>query len=83
VAVHNTGRGSPALLTDLRREAAACDAIDILVSFITISGVRKLIVVLKTVTAADATGRGRTRIRVLTTTYTGATEIGALDERRA
>jgi superfamily II DNA or RNA helicase/HKD family nuclease len=80
VAVHNTGRGSPALLTDLRREAAACYAIDILVSFITISGVRKLIDVLKTVTAADATGRGRTRIRVLTTTYTGATEIRALDE---
>lgn len=74
------GRGSPALITELRREAAACDAIDILVSFITISGVRKLIDVLKTVTAADAAGQGRTRIRVLTTTYIGATEIQALDE---
>lgn len=74
------GRGSPALITELRREAAACDAIDILVSFITVSGVRKLIDVLKTVTAAGATGRGRTRIRVLTTTYTGATQIQALDE---
>lgn len=74
------GRGSPALITELRREAAACDAIDILVSFITVSGVRKLIDVLKTVTAADAAGQGRTRIRVLTTTYIGATEIQALDE---
>lgn len=74
------GRGSPALVTELRREAAACNAIDILVSFITISGVRKLIDVLKTITAADAAGQGRTRIRVLTTTYMGATQIQALDE---
>jgi superfamily II DNA or RNA helicase/HKD family nuclease len=73
-------RGSPALVTELRREAAACDAIDILVSFITVAGVRKLIDVLETVTAADAAGRGRTRIRVLTTTYMGATQIQALDE---
>jgi superfamily II DNA or RNA helicase/HKD family nuclease len=73
-------RGSPALVTELRREAAACDAIDILVSFITVSGVRKLIDVLRNVTAADAAGGGRTRIRVLTTTYTGATELHALDE---
>jgi HKD family nuclease len=74
------GRGSPALVTELRREAAACDEIDILVSFITVAGVRKLIDVLRAATAADATGQGRTRIRVLTTTYTGATEIRALDE---
>jgi superfamily II DNA or RNA helicase/HKD family nuclease len=74
------GRGSPALVTELRREAAASDAIDILVSFITVSGVRKLIDVLKTVTAADAAGQGRTRIRVLTTTYMGATQVQALDE---
>jgi len=73
-------RGSPALVTELRREAAACDAIDILVSFITVSGVRKLIDVLRSVTAADAAGQARTRIRVLTTTYTGATELRALDE---
>jgi len=73
------GRGSPALLTELRREAAACDQIDILVSFITVSGVRKLADILRAVTAGDAAGKGRTRIRVLTTTYTGATEIAALD----
>jgi HKD family nuclease len=74
------GRGSPALVTELRREAAVCDGIDILVSFITVSGVRKLIDVLKSITAADAHGVGRTRIRVLTTTYTGATQVQALDE---
>jgi superfamily II DNA or RNA helicase/HKD family nuclease len=74
------GRGSPALLTELRREATSCDQIDILVSFITVSGVRKLIDILRIATAADASGAGRTSVRVLTTTYTGATEIGALDE---
>lgn len=72
------GRGSPALLSELGREAAACDQIDILVSFITMSGVRKLIDVLRAVTAADASGAGSTRIRVLTTTYVGATELRAL-----
>lgn len=35
--------------------------------------------VLQRITAADAAGRTRTRIRVLTTTYTGATEQAALD----
>jgi superfamily II DNA or RNA helicase/HKD family nuclease len=74
------GKGSPALVTELRREAAACDSIDILVSFITVSGVRKLIDVLRSVTAVGASGEGRTRIRVLTTTYTGATQLEALDQ---
>jgi superfamily II DNA or RNA helicase/HKD family nuclease len=73
------GRGSPSLLTELRREAAACNQIDILVSFITVSGVRKLSDILNAATAADASGAARTKIRVLTTTYTGATEIQALD----
>ncbi len=73
------GKGSPSLLTELRRELAACDQVDILVSFITVSGVRKLFDILQAATAVDATGRPRTRIRLLTTTYTGATEIEALD----
>jgi len=73
-------KASPSLLYELRTEAAACDQIDILVSFITMSGVRKLLDVLKSATAADASGVGRTRIRVLTTTYTGATEANALDQ---
>ncbi len=73
------GKGSPSLLTELRKEIAACDAVDILVSFITLSGVRKLEDLLKTVTAVGADGRCRTKIRVLTTTYTGATDAQALD----
>lgn len=71
---------SPSLYHEIRREAAACDQIDILVSFITVSGVRKLMDVLKAITAPDATGKSRTRIRVLTTTYTGATEFNALKQ---
>lgn len=74
------GKGSPALLAELRRELAACDHVDILVSFITHSGVRKLLDILKSITSVAADGKPRTCLRILTTTYTGATEILALDE---
>jgi superfamily II DNA or RNA helicase/HKD family nuclease len=74
------GKGSPSLLSELRRELAACDQVDILVSFITHSGVRKLLDILQSATAIGADGQPRTRLRILTTTYTGATEIRALDE---
>lgn len=74
------GKGSPSLLYELRRELAACDQVDILVSFITHSGVRKLLDILQLATAVGADGGPRTRLRILTTTYTGATEIRALDE---
>lgn len=74
------GKGSPSLLSELRRELAACDQVDILVSFITHSGVRKLLDIFQSATAVGANGQPRTRLRILTTTYTGATEIQALDE---
>lgn len=74
------GKGSPSLLQEIRRELASADQVDILVSFITMSGVRKLQDVLQTITATGAQGRGATRLRILTTTYTGATEARALDE---
>jgi len=73
------GKGSPSLLTELRREIACCDQADVLVSFITVSGVRKLLDILQTATAVDAWGKPRTRLRILTTTYIGATEMEALD----
>jgi superfamily II DNA or RNA helicase/HKD family nuclease len=73
------GKGSPSLLTELRHEIACCDRVDILVSFITVSGVRKLFDLLQSVTATDANGNPRTKLRVLTTTYIGATEVAALD----
>ncbi len=73
------GKGTPSLLEELRREMVTCDSIDILVSFITVSGVRKIYDLLEAATSADATGTTRTKLRILTTTYTGATEQAALD----
>ena len=78
------GKGSPSLLQEIRRELASSDQVDILVSFITVSGVRKLQDVLQQITAKGAqqaeSTPPRTRLRILTTTYTGATEARALDE---
>ena len=74
------GKGSPSLLQELRRELASADQVDVLVSFITVSGVRKLRDVLEQITAVGGDGQSATRLRVLTTTYTGATEARALDE---
>ena len=74
------GKGSPSLLQEIRRELGSADRIDILVSFITVSGVRKLRDVLQQATAVGASGDVATRLRILTTTYTGATEARALDE---
>lgn len=78
------GKGSPSLLQEIRRELASSDQVDILVSFITVSGVRKLQDVLQQITAKGAQQDGhaqpKTRLRILTTTYTGATEARALDE---
>ncbi|WP_250461760.1 DUF3427 domain-containing protein [Microbulbifer litoralis] len=73
------GKDSPALLHELTAELANCNQVDILVSFITVSGVRKIIDVLRRITASDALGNHQARIRVLTTTYVGATEQKALD----
>ena len=74
------GKGSPSLLQEIRRELASADRVNILVSFITVSGVRKLHDVLQQVTAKGANGQAATQLRILTTTYTGATEARALDE---
>ncbi len=74
------GKGSPSLLQEIRRELASSDQVDILVSFITVSGVRKLQDVLQQITTMGGQGRAATRLRILTTTYTGATEARALDE---
>ena len=74
------GKGSPSLLQEIRKELASADRVDILVSFITVSGVRKLHDVLQRITARSGRGDVATRLRILTTTYTGATEARALDE---
>ena len=73
------GKDSPALLHELKAELGNCDHVDILVSFITVSGVRKIIDILRQITSTDARGRSSASIRVITTTYIGATEQKALD----
>ncbi|MEO6518313.1 MAG: DUF3427 domain-containing protein [Pseudoxanthomonas sp.] len=74
------GKGTPSLLSEIRRELSAAEQVDILVSFITVSGVRKLRDVLTRTTAVGADGIPPLRIRVLTTTYIGATDAAAVDE---
>lgn len=74
-----SARNNPSLLDELRAELSAVDRVDILVSFITWSGVRKLLDILKLATAADAHGLSRSRFRILTTTYIGATEARAVN----
>ena len=74
-----SGRADPSLFAELRAELSAADCVDILVSFITWSGLRKLWDVLEAVTAVGAVGAQRTRIRVITTTYIGATEARAVE----
>src|SRR5437899_2968054 len=77
--IFTSARSDPSLLNELRAELGNVDRVDILVSFITWSGVRKLIDVLKLATALDAGANPRTRFRILTTTYIGATEVRAVD----
>jgi len=72
------GKGSPSLLSELRKELSCVDHLDILVSFITWSGVRKIMDLLDHTSAVDASGNPKTRIRVITTTYIGATEARAV-----
>ena len=74
-----SARADPSLLNELRAELRTVDRVDILVSFITWSGVRKLLDVLTQVTALDANGQPKTKFRILTTTYIGATEVRAVD----
>lgn len=74
------GRADPSLYAELRAEIAQADRIDILVSFITWSGLRKILDVLQAATALNAHGQPATRLRVITTTYTGATESVAVEK---
>lgn len=69
-----TGSGSePSLASQLRKEIATSDSVDLLVSFIRWSGLRLIIDELKRLSE-------RGRIRVITTCYMGATEVKCVDE---
>jgi hypothetical protein len=66
--------GQPNIGSELRREIATADSVDLLCAFVIWSGVRQLRDVL-----AELVKRGGT-LRVITTTYMGATEKRAVDE---
>ena len=72
------GRADPSLLADLRSELDSADEVDILVSFIKWSGVRKLMDRFEAGAVSGASGVPRRRVRILTTTYMGATEARAV-----
>jgi len=67
-------RAEPALGHELSREIASADRIDALVAFVTVGGVRALQESLD-----GFARRGHTRMRLLTTAFTGTTEVAALD----
>ncbi len=66
--------GQPNVGTELRRELASAGAVDLICAFVIWSGVRQLREAL-----ADLVNRGG-KLRVITTTYMGATEKRAVDE---
>jgi superfamily II DNA or RNA helicase/HKD family nuclease len=66
--------GQPNVGSELRAELASADTVDLICAFVIWSGVRHLRDALAGVRARDG------RIRVITTTYMGATEKRAVDE---
>jgi superfamily II DNA or RNA helicase len=70
-------RGEPGLGNELSHEITCADRVDILVAFITTGGVRQIRDALEQL--ASRAGGVLPRVRVLTTTFTGTTEIEALD----
>lgn len=71
-------RQDPSLVSQLQKEISSADRIDVLCSFIKWSGIRILSSSLETFTA-----RPGSRLRVITTSYMGATDLKAAEFLRA
>ncbi len=66
----------PRLSAELANEIECADRVDVLVAFITIGGVRSLREALERLALRTTTAP---RLRILTTAFTGTTEVAALD----
>jgi HKD family nuclease len=67
-------RGEPPLGQELGREIATADEVDAIIAFVTVSGVNAIRDALH-----DFSRRSGARLRLLTTTFGGITEVAALD----
>lgn len=72
-------RQDPSLASQLVKEIATADSVDMLVSFIRWSGLVLILDALRELTRTPAAS-GRPRLRVITTSYMGATDPRAVEE---
>ncbi len=78
-ALLTLGHGEPRIGSELAREFASADRVDVLISFITRGGVRQLTDAIDGLCRRHRAGAPPS-LRILTTTYTGATEAAAVED---